>query len=186
MANDPTNQNDYITVDGEDTELDALRGNDTVMVLASGALIHGGPGNDWLSTTLDVAGVDQDGDGEAEATTVSTELHGDGGDDRLRVIIQGQPSPAPIHIAATLDGGDGDDLLWLELRDSGGRLTSVVNGGAGRDTIHISTLTTGDMMGAGGPITVDAGAGDDDISIFALTEGLHSIRAQNLRIGPTY
>lgn len=172
MANYPTNQNDYITIDEEDTELDALRGNDTVTVLASGALIHGGLGDDWLSTTLDVSSVDTDGDGSPDTMNVLTELQGDGGDDRLRVIIEGQPSSAPINITATLDGGDGDDLLWLELRDSGGLLTSVVNGGSGRDTIHISTLTTGDMLGAGGPITVDAGAGDDVVSIFALAEGL--------------
>lgn len=72
MAGTPSELSDHISIEQPDVELNTLGGDDTVLVVASGAKVSGGAGDDWLSTSihgiLDEEGEDTDGDGEPDVT----------------------------------------------------------------------------------------------------------------------
>ena len=179
MAGVPTNSDDTIIVDVENTDLDAKRGNDTVYVFASGAAVHGGTGGDWLTTMLDVSvevSEDDDGDGwgTADPDFLSTALYGDKGDDHLhatmRAVIPASESgeSATVDMEVMLDGGEGDDFLWVDLLDPLGSFAATLEGGAGNDDIRFNAIVPADFgEGAGGPIYADGGEGDDNITIRA-------------------
>lgn len=176
MSRVATEAVDHITIEDPDVDLDALGGDDTVVVLANRAVARGGAGDDWLTATLfgDFDSVqegaeDTDGDGEPDSfpnALLTAELHGDDGDDRLHAMIRSYEWEGP-SITVSLHGGRGDDILWIDLVASGGVLTSFVDAGSGNDTIRVSALTDSLRYGAGGPIEIDAGDGDDDIVVYA-------------------
>ncbi|MFQ8432631.1 calcium-binding protein [Amaricoccus sp. W119] len=173
MARQASDENDHIRVDAPDTELDARRGTDTVFVTASGAVINGGLGDDWLTTTIDfVREPMEDEDGEEREDAVrelTTELRGDAGDDHLHASIRGRHDDFgdALNLTAKLDGGDGEDVLWIDLAGSGGLAEAFVDAGTGNDIVRVNTMTVDGYFGVSGPTTVEGGDGDDDISIFA-------------------
>jgi Ca2+-binding RTX toxin-like protein len=141
------------SVDGD--RLDGAGGNDT---------LDGGAGNDILSGG-DGSDVIFGGDGNDTITDeVGTDsaIYAGAGNDTVRVDVIGG--------TATVDGGDGDDQIDVTSSGSGtydpdtytytytGGDISVV-GGAGDDVIEASTY-------GGGTAVVDAGDGDDTITLW--------------------
>lgn len=174
MARQASDENDHIRVDEPDTELDAGLGDDTVFVTASGAVVLGGTGDDWLTTTIDfvreLPTIDDDGnEREGAVRELNTELRGDAGDDQLHASIRGRHDyyGDPLNLVARLHGGAGDDVLRIDLAGSGGRVEAFVDAGAGNDIVRVNTMTVEDYLGVSGPTTIEGGDGDDDIKIFA-------------------
>ncbi|WP_306395562.1 DUF4214 domain-containing protein [Telluria beijingensis] len=118
---------DVLVGDTLDDTIDGLGGNDHLEGRAGNDLLRGGAGNDTL---LGGTGNDL--------------LQGGAGNDRLE---GGEGDD-------TLEGGDGDD----ELRDSHGN--NVLRGGAGRDYLY----DDGAWQGGAGSL-LDGGAGDDSIHV---------------------
>ncbi len=174
MTGLPTESGDYIVVDTPDFSLDALGGDDTVIVVESGVVARGGEGDDWLSTNLNViAGPGEDTDGDdvpdsANVEEITAELRGDGGDDHIHASLRGVNYDLfNLDITARLVGGEGNDQIWLDASGTGGVITVSIDGGRGDDDIRVTSLGDGLGLGANGPITVDAGGGNDTVRIFA-------------------
>jgi hypothetical protein len=145
--------------------VDAGGGDDTTGVSCAGqpVVLHGGDGNDQLS---------------APAAASSVQEDGGAGDDALGVYagVDGNGDQAPIgaiHPASVvLDGGPGDDRLGYV-----GQGSATVRGGEGNDSIGVWRTTdsidargeagndTMAVMENRGPVLVDAGDGDDNLSI---------------------
>jgi Ca2+-binding RTX toxin-like protein len=156
-----------IVEDGEFFE--GGEGRDDVLILANAVVANGGEGDDWISAFHIPSGV----------RTITTELNGDDGDDHLHATLglldtSESNDDLPWTTSAVLDGGAGQDMLWIDLR---GYLTdqmAVATGGDGDDTISI-TADIADFRESetGRHIEADAsgGVGDDEISVYLYGSG---------------
>lgn len=143
-AYDPDDPGSYPTL-GDVEEVLGGDGNDTIHAPAEGALIDGGKGDDqitYFGGQSDVRG----GEGNDTITAHS-----------------------PGYDAATLSGGDGDDVLNAENFDSG-----TIDGGAGDDTIFVRNQT---WIGTGYTLNVTGGEGDDTITFDASQDMVQPIKS---------
>ena len=160
MSTFPSDGDDHIVIDRENTELDALGGNDRILVHASGARVLGGLGADRLTAIVDL-------DANAD-TTLTTNLSGGAGNDviRARLALTDLDLGFETHVTALLDGGAGDDRLRLDLSSTDATLSAEVRGGAGDDTIRVTYhVLEGGMGTLAEDLAVFGGSGRDDISI---------------------
>lgn len=130
----------------EATSLTGAQGNDLITVAAATALnLSGGKGSDSLfftnaAGTLSVSGGEQD--------------------DLIRVAT-GATSINVINGSGTVDGGDGADTIQFQAFATAAGVS--VTGGAGNDSISLSTAqSVADFSAIG---TINGGAGTDTISI---------------------
>jgi Ca2+-binding RTX toxin-like protein len=137
---------------GADT-LDGGRGND---------VFFGGDGNDSLSDS----GLGDD------------QMFGGAGDDNLSIRREiGELGLSNV----VLDGGDGNDDLYVLSNQAGKEVTAVIYGGDGADHVTVLSLVSA---------TVDTGAGDDEIyqsslegGTFTLGTGADLVRLADLDTG---
>ena len=136
--------NDTLTGDNTDNDIDGGTGNDTLAGLGGADDLDGGAGNDTVDYSraggnvivdLSTGNVVSDGDGSADTVTNIENITGSDGNDVLR----------GDNISNVIDGGDGDDSL----RGAGG--SDTLDGGDGIDEVDYSQ--------AAGDVTVDLGAG---------------------------
>lgn len=105
---------DYITGNAAANHLEGRAGDDWLAAVGGNDLLEGGAGDDVLIATREGASNDK--------------LFGGAGNDRL----------VTNRSAATLDGGDGDDVFDVpHVMNMAG--TIVINGGAGVDTLDMSS-----------------------------------------------
>ena len=130
--------------DGDDTLIGGF-GNDELKGGAGSDDLFGNAGNDRLVDSLGTA--EQGG---------FDDLYGGDGDDSLTVDWTAYGPGTPDFHSALMDGGEGKDVLLL----SSERLIdqALLFGGSGDDTFFTSAF-------AGGHLTIDAGSGDDVISL---------------------
>lgn len=150
-------------VDAENTILSATAGDDTVIVYANGAQVHGNGGDDWISANLNA-------NDYPDSQEIRTALSGGAGDDRIHAsLLSLNTDPAAIGggLIADLFGGDGDDQLWLDVVNYVDPFAATLNGGAGADDIRVTVLGDNGSYAGGGPITVDAGGGDDTFKAYS-------------------
>ncbi len=142
---------------------------DSIAVLANGARVNAGQGDDWISAILDVTAdpdQDADGDGYPDAQEVTTDLRGDDGDDRIHASLRGVDDTFYVlSLAALLSGGAGNDQIWLDIYNYQAPFEATVSGGAGADDIRVTALGEGDSTFGGGSVAVDAGRGDDQVLV---------------------
>lgn len=160
-----TDDADTITNEASDVTIEALGGDDLIMVLnASNVLVNGGDGDDVVSTVLEYSTLT----GGSDYSNLSV-VSGDGND---TIVNWGGSNPSILSGAgndyivnrhgyySTIDGGDGNDLINI----SNGHYQSI-NAGAGDDTITATTdmVTTSDWA-MGGHATLLGGDGNDLIT----------------------
>ncbi len=152
-----------ITDDGDD--FTGGSGADSILVLANDVTARGANGNDLLTTSL-VAGT-------SEYLAISTALYGGQGDDYLHAILGLQWDGDDLDgtgISVTLDGGTGNDLLWLEMRSDVIGESASLSGGDGDDTIIVTTQPFApEIGGQHTAIDIDGGDGADTIIISVAT-----------------
>ena len=160
-----TDEADTITNEASDVTIEALGGDDLVMVLnASNVLVNAGEGDDVVSTVLEYSTLT----GASDYSDLSV-VSGDGDD---TIVNWGGNNPSILSGAgndyivnrhgyySTIDSGDGNDIINI----SNGHYQSI-NAGAGDDTI----MATADMVSSadwamGGHATLLGGTGDDLIT----------------------
>jgi Ca2+-binding RTX toxin-like protein len=155
-----SDEDDFVTINIEDSKLDARAGNDTVSVNKTGALVFGSFGNDFLSANIHLTAYAE--------TYLATDLRGGVGNDTIDVAlsIENYDFGYDTGISANLEGGRGDDVISLDLRSSDAPLTATVHGGSGDDTIAVTFgLLDGGMGTLSEDLSVWGGAGDDTISV---------------------
>lgn len=107
---------------------------------------------------------------------VEIDLRGGNDDLRLTGDLGGVELPDPRRPAVQADGGDGDDRLFLALANGGrvpnGPVRAILRGGAGRDTMGISSRGGGrleggadndELFGDDGPDELIGGSGADKL-----------------------
>ena len=126
-------------------------GNDVLRGGARGDLLSGGNGSDALygGDGNDELRGGEGNDVLSDGLGFSGALYGDAGDDTLEIVRRASDSAA-----FTVDGGDGDDRITLDLGNS--RSHVDVSGGHGSDHIVVESLA--------GSAAITLGAGADSIS----------------------
>ena len=181
---------------GNDT-LSGGNGNDTIYTGAGGNLVYGDDGNDllvanampaygilWTTATLDGGSGDDTINivGTVDGIHPST-VRVDGGAGSDIISIAGGTNGSGIHggtngltvderTVATIDGGDGDDQIFIVTSSSryyGIDISNVkINGGYGTDLISIyggGAGIGGHSIYGGATVSIDGGAGEDTIAV---------------------
>ncbi|MEB8388144.1 hypothetical protein OO012_12970 [Rhodobacteraceae bacterium KMM 6894] len=148
---DPTDPRVYLGTDGDDTlteeEADALPGEINLFEM--------GDGNDRVDLGPDVGNTLNGGEGNDTLSVENEENLVDGGpgDDVLSA-----------GLGSTIMGGEGDDMIAFDQQDSVLDGQGEVQGGAGNDTISIST-DIGFNVSANGPVAVSGNEGADTFEV---------------------
>lgn len=173
-----TNLNDYIDGFGGNDTLRGNGGNDTIqggdgndtafggdgndIIRDAAGFIHefhGGNGNDELTLRLNVPVTEQD-------YTWKASLYGDSGNDTITAIYDVPYDEYSDHISNYIDGGAGDDVIYLRIADGrygyvmDGYFNNTIIGGDGNDQITCKASAWG-----GGYTFIDGGSGHDFINV---------------------
>lgn len=154
------------TIASDNAVFAGSREADSVLILGNGVSVDGRGGDDWLSAALHRA--------VSEAALLSVGLIGAAGADRLYASMAldgGLGLTDPGTVQASLDGGAGDDLIWIEARTEYASIDLNAVGGDGDDVIRISAEPLGETLFKG-TVSVSAGAGDDVINVRMADSGI--------------
>lgn len=136
-------------------------------ITGSPTSLSGGAGNDTLfGGDLQDTVYGGDGDDSIDANEGRDQVYGELGDD---TIATGKNNDPNIVNAETIDGGDGIDNINLAYRSGG----FVIQGGIGDDFISVVDLGAGG--GSPGNVSIDAGSGNDQLSVAPLRNAAISI-----------
>jgi len=123
--------NDFVQVSGQSSVGYGDQGEDRVLTSGNGAYGFGGADNDTL-VSLGTNGFIDGGEGDDKLIVagLNNTAKGGAGDDEIAMVTRGHA-----------DGGDGNDSFLLKSAASG----STINGGAGKDAVHVETARDGGL-----------------------------------------
>ncbi|MBS0124454.1 beta strand repeat-containing protein [Thetidibacter halocola] len=139
FSGDADNIEVFLLGDGDDNLFDKGRGSYTVYGGAGDDVLIRRQANDGSHTNVLYG---EDGNDYLELIEESGSLYGGEGDDTLRAAISGMESD--------VEGGDGDDLIYLQRFNNGNPLDlPIVRGGAGNDVVSFDMPIVGDITRIG-------------------------------------
>ena len=183
----PSVGNDRLRATADNQTINALAGNDWIRSTFNASTLYGGLGHDRITVALSLL----EPEGEARGTAslfggngndwLVTELVGhvrEGGIANFDIEQNGGRGNDNLHVSVTsttdtgyttglynidLYGGAGDDNIWVESDGESAWLETFVDAGSGADVIYI--YAGGNYFGGGGGSEINAGAGDDDVTV---------------------
>lgn len=176
MANDASGvpsgtDNDVYGGNGHDTitgfvgtgsEVHGDGGNDTIILDAVNSEIHGDAGNDYIEITRNMDSQIYGGEGndtiigaandQAIPHAYGFEYYGGNGDDLMQVDLRGDYTDGDIIV----DGGAGDDVVQLVVNSSSAHIANIsvpqISGGEGIDSFEVDVQAR-DMVTEAGTVT---------------------------------
>lgn len=189
----PSSGNDRLRATAEGQTINALGGNDWLYSAFNDTYLYGGSGHDRLNVDLAIFGPTEQSDpidseiktayldggygndwlvskftierGGFMAAEMSSRQSGGAGNDNISIsaVATGELWDAGGTFSFDVDGGEGDDSIWIEATGDNAGVTNFVSAGGGDDLVYIYT----DFGAANGNSvnTVDGGDGDDHITV---------------------
>lgn len=180
MPNIATNGDDFLYTTSDGQTIDGLGGRDQIESSHNFARLLGNAGDDWLLTNYELPDYEWEDD-----TDIATFQSGGAGDDQLDVVLTfGLPTvDGEIDVGissdmrAEMSGGDGHDMLSLDMLSIQADMSAVLSGGAGADRIIAKATNLGlaDYGARSHDLSASGGAGDDVIRLGSDTGGTRFI-----------
>jgi len=161
---------DYLSAGNGTDVLHGDAGNDNLTSSDGGDSLYGDAGNDWITSYGARASLLSGGDGNDTLYSyggAADTVDGGAGDDQINVYnTYGTYGTTTGTGTVQVDGGDGNDRIYVNLNSGSMKLDVSLHGGAGSDIFMVSSLPQGKT------ITVtdfQAGSGGDQIDLSSLS-----------------
>ncbi len=158
MANTPTIGDDILFTTASGQTVDGLAGNDFISTTHNLAFLYGNLGGDTLLSGLAVIGT------VTGSFPIETHQSGGEGNDQLTASLRYEPASGigpdvDPHLLADLSGDAGDDRLSLTIASNWGEMRGILDGGSGNDRLYANLITIDEDGLEPASMTLDASGG---------------------------